>query len=92
MTGIVIENDAGFQSRILYVQPDATVQDALRRGERVPVIAGERVGTAQDVAAYYRAKAKDDPTTSIVPPHVHADWIDPKGRRMHPDGSFYLTP
>lgn len=81
--GILIRNEYGFEARILYVEIDAPLKAAMARGEEISVTAGRTlIGRAQDVEGFYKRRGKS------IPNHVHADWTDPKGRRVHPDGSL----
>jgi murein DD-endopeptidase MepM/ murein hydrolase activator NlpD len=74
---VTIEAFDGTQSRILYVDPDASIKKGAK------VVAGEtKIGNAADLS-----KA---PEYKGVPNHVHVDYTDREGRRFDPFLNMYV--
>lgn len=81
--GLLLRTDNGYTASVFYVVPDRTIVDALKRGERVRVAAGQTaIGTAADVRTHYGPKITN---------HVHVTLEDPQSRRVSPDGSMVIN-
>ncbi len=82
MMGVEILTPSGYTISTFYVMPTLEIQAALNGRKEIPVTAGQRIGTAQDLRLAYPAS---------VPQHVHVTVKDSEGRFVDPKGKDLLV-